>query len=142
MYVEGIGDITGCNSKNIFVNGGGIVPATVSTLQHIYDTAAGECSFYRRLHDEIFEMYQKRYKEVTEKYHYISDEDIQEAREAGKNWLYLQWEKDGNNAECSRQYYRMYGLSDVSIYALEQKVAVTKIFYAAKSALEAARREG
>ena len=128
MYVEGIGDVTGCNSKNIFVNGGGIVPATVSTLQHIYDTAAGECSFYRRLHDE--------------KYHYISDEDIQEAREVGKNWLYLQWKKDGNNAECSRQYYRMYGLSDVSIYALEQKIAVTKIFYAAKSALEAAKREG
>ena len=139
MYIFGIGNVSECNSSYIHLNDEGKqsrIKATPEDLSKILKQAAEDYAFYNRLYTEIHELYERRYSEVKKRYKYITEEDIEALRKAGGDWLGLSWRKDSNNEECTRQYNRVFGLSDICSWALEQREAARKLNAQAKEALQ------
>lgn len=139
MYVFGIGNVTSCSSSWIHLNNEGKqnnINATEDALLEIYKVASENVNFYRRMFDEIKALYEKLTEEAVKKYPFITDEDIEKARERGdKDWIYLEWTKDSRNLEATRNRCEALGTYNGCEYAHYREWEAKRIKSQAESAL-------
>lgn len=140
MQVLGIGNVTECNSSYIFLNNEGKqerIRATPELLSLIMDTASTDYAFYSRMWEVITTEYERLKAEAEKKYHFITDEMIAEAFKRGKKeGLELSWSKDSHNAECSRQYNRIFGMYEGANIASNRRWEANKLLAQAKNSLK------
>jgi len=139
MRVLGVGNVTSCNKAWIFLNDDGVqdrIVATENLLQEILHTANADFLFYGRMWLEISEEYEKRKVDVESRYHFISDEMVEEAYKRGrKEGFHLSLRKDSVNEECVRQYGRLHGFFSGASYALDKKEEAHRLAVQADNAL-------
>lgn len=131
MLVLGIGNVTQCNKAYIFLDNEGKqdrIKTNKERLDAIYVKATENIVFYDRMANELTEIYEKKKAEAEKKYHYISDEEIQEAsKQDRRKGFELSLKKDSVNEE-----YFAYGEKDATgdiyytLYLKEYKKIKTK----------------
>jgi len=140
MFVIGIGNVTECNSSYIFLNNEGKqdrIKATEELLRVILDTASNDYAFYGRMWEVITTEYERLKAEAERKYHFITDEMIAEAfKRDRKEGLELSWSKESHNAECSRQYNRIFGMYEGANLASNRRWEANKLLVQAKNSLK------
>ena len=140
MYVVGIGNVTGCNKAYIFLNDEGkqsSKKATEDLLVDVFTQAEADCRFYCRMGADLRKEFEKRRDKVEERYHFITDEEVQEKYRASgyRGGIGLEVDQKVNNEECTRQYAAVYGFYDAVKYANERWVEADKLKRQAGSAL-------
>ena len=139
MMVSGMGNVTECNYLWIFLNNEGKqdrLKANRERLLDIFHTAIEDQSFYDRMGKVLTEEYERRKAQAEAKYHYITDEMVQEAyKEDHKKGFYLSLSKDSNNEECLRQFSYVFGLYDGAKLAHDRYWEAYKLARQAKDAL-------
>lgn len=145
MYVFGIGNVTACNSSYIFLNTEGkqeSIKATKERLEAIFYQSDAVCKAYWRVQDDLKKEFEKRREKVEERYHFITDEEVQERYRAGgyKNGIGLEVEQKVNNEECTRQYSAVYGFYDAVKYLSDKWLEANKLRSEAKVALNTVKR--
>lgn len=140
MQVLGLGNVTECNRSYIFLNDEGKqdrIKATQELLKAILDTAYADYQFYSRLCEVVTAEYEKRKAEVERRYQFITDEMVAEALEKDrKRGIELSWSKDSHNAECSRQYNKIFGLYEVVKMGMDRKWEANRLLAQAKNSLK------
>ena len=121
MQVLNIGNVVSCNHRCIFINNTGTpeaIPATIELLTRIKDTASNNCTFYKRMYEELVEEYEMRKVEAQKKYHYISNEMVQDAyRRSALEGISLKCHQNTNNEEYVRQYGILWGIFEGATFA-------------------------
>lgn len=145
MYVIGIGNVTECNSSYIFLNTEGkqeSIKATKERIEAVFYQSDEVCKAYWRANDDLKKEFEKRREMVEERYHFITDEEVQERyREGGyKNGIWLEVEQKVNNEECTRQYSAVYGFYDAVKYLSDKWLEINKLRSEAKAALNTVKR--
>jgi Rps23 Pro-64 3,4-dihydroxylase Tpa1-like proline 4-hydroxylase len=144
MYVIGVGNVTECNKSYIHLNDEGkqsSIKATRELLEIIRDQAEAETEFYLKMRAILYEEFEKRRDAVQKKYHFISDEEVEEKnRQSGyKDGLFINIHKQVNNEECTRQYSSVYGFGDAWVFAGECWERVFRLKRQAEAALRSLR---
>lgn len=145
MYVFGIGNVTECNRSYIFLNNEGKQERKVSTaelLKSILAQAEENHRAYDKVKEELKVEFEKRREIVEGRYHFITDEEVQERyREGGhKGGIWLEVEQKVNNEECTRQYSAVYGFYDAVKYLSDKWMEAIKLRDQAKAALNTVKR--
>lgn len=145
MYVIGIGNVIECNSSYIHLNTEGkqeSIKATKERLEAIFYQTDEICKAYWRAKDDLKKEFEKRREKVEERYHFITDEDVQERYRAGghKNGIWLDVEQKVNNEECTRQYSAVYGFYDAVKYLGDKWYEINRLREQAKTALNTVKR--
>ena len=140
MWVAGIGNVTECNSSYIFLNNEGKqerIRSTEELLRAILDTASTDYAFYGRMWEVITVEYERLKAEAEKKYRFITNEMVAEAfKRDRKEGLELSWSKDSHNAECSRQYNRIFGMYEGVNLASNRRWEANKLLAQAKTSLK------
>ena len=139
MYVDMIGNVTECNSSYIHLNNEGrqeSIKATVEKLQEVLRVASGNVVFYSRMYKELYALYERLKTEAEAHYKYITDEQIEEARERGdKNWMMLSWTQESHNEDCNRNISNAFGTFNGCKYAGDREMEARKIKAQAENSL-------
>mgnify|MGYP000929347717 CR=1 FL=1 len=139
MKVAGLGNVTGCNKSWIHINNNGEqkrIKANEERLREILRVSVENEIFYGRMWNEVKELYEREKEKVERRYHFITDEMIEEAfKRSHKEGLDLSWRKDSNNEECIRQYSGAFGIFTGAKYASDHRIEAHKLKEQAKGAL-------
>lgn len=139
MYVDMIGNVTECNSSYIHLNNEGrqeSTKATVEKLQEVLRVASENVVFYSRMYKELYALYERLRTEAVAKNSYITDEDIEKARDSGnENWLLMKWGQDSHNENCTREIANAFGTFNGCKYAGDREMEARKIKAQAENSL-------
>lgn len=140
MFVEGIGNVIGCNAVKIFIHDADgkeyDIQATKEKLQAILDKSITDMAFYARMSKELRIEYERKSAIVDKKYHYITNADVKAAfKESRYKGLCLSIHQPSNNEECLRQNSAVHGLYDGVNYAMNKNEEAYRLKEWAKSGL-------
>ena len=141
MYVHTVGDVAQCNRQFIFLHRQDSedlerVKATDDRLRLILEEGKKSAAFFERMYREVKNLHNLRNREAEQKYQYITDEQIAEARakDEMEGWM-LGLRKDSNNVEYVREHARVSGIFDVASYAMEREREAVRLAHQAEGAL-------